>query len=161
MPAYQTTRRVRHAPQQMFDLVADIAQYPQFVPLCTGMRIKRHSTDSEGHEIVLAEMQVGYRAIRERFTTRVTLDRTHSKILVEYVDGPFRQLQNRWEFRPVADSDQASTIEFFITYEFASRTLGFLMGAMFDKAFRKFASAFEQRADQVYGRGGHDISTPR
>jgi coenzyme Q-binding protein COQ10 len=82
----------------------------------------------------------------------VTLDRDHLKILVEYIDGPFQKLQNQWEFKAVAGADQASTINFFITYEFASRTLAFLMGAMFDRAFRKFSEAFERRADQIYGR---------
>jgi coenzyme Q-binding protein COQ10 len=154
MPAFQTSRRVGHAPEQMFALVADIEHYPEFVPLCTGLRVKRRRTDVNNCEIIVAEMQVGYRAIRESFTSRVTLDREHLKILVEYIDGPFRKLQNQWLFRPVADSDQASIIDFFITYEFASRTLAFLMGAMFDKAFRKFAEAFERRADQVYGRPG-------
>jgi coenzyme Q-binding protein COQ10 len=152
MPAFQTTRRVRHAPDQMFDLVADIEQYPEFVPLCTGLRVKRRRKDANNCEVVVAEMQVGYRAIRESFTSRITLDRDNLKILVEYIDGPFRKLQNQWEFKPVADSDQASTINFFIAYEFASRTLAFLMGAMFDRAFRKFAEAFERRADAVYGR---------
>ena len=95
-------------------------------------------------------MTVGYKAIRETFTSRVTLDPANLKILVEYVDGPFRYLENRWTFKP---HEGGCEIGFFISYEFASRMLGLLMGAMFDKAFRKFAEAFERRADLVYGRG--------
>jgi coenzyme Q-binding protein COQ10 len=136
----------------MFDLVADIEHYPDFVPLCTGLRIRRRSADADGREVLIAEMQVGYRAIHESFTSRVTLDRPTLKILVEYIDGPFKMLRNEWRFRPSAAS--ASLIEFFITYEFASRTLAILMGAMFDKAFRRFAAAFERRADEVYGHPG-------
>jgi coenzyme Q-binding protein COQ10 len=101
--------------------------------------------------VLLADMTVGYKAIRETFTSRVTLDPANLKILVEYVDGPFRHLENRWTFKP---NESGCEVGFFISYEFASRMLGLLMGAMFDKAFRKFSEAFERRADQVYGRGG-------
>jgi coenzyme Q-binding protein COQ10 len=94
-------------------------------------------------------MTVGYKAIRETFTSRVTLDPGRLRILVEYVDGPFRHLENRWTFRP---AEGGCEVEFFITYEFRSFALGMLMGTMFDRAFRKFSEAFERRADEVYGR---------
>jgi coenzyme Q-binding protein COQ10 len=84
----------------------------------------------------------------------VTLFRDEISILVEYVDGPFRHLENRWTFRDLEGADRACEVEFFIDYEFASRTLGLLMGSMFDTAFRKFAEAFEKRADFIYGRSG-------
>ena len=103
----------------------------------------------EGIETLVAEMSVGYKAISERFTTRVTLDRPRLRILVEYVNGPFSYLENRWSFLP---AQGGSDVEFYITYEFKSRALGLLMGAVFDRAFRKFAEAFEERADLVYGR---------
>lgn len=148
MPSFQTTRRVAHSPEQMFDLVADVERYPEFLPLCTGLTVLRRSTDDEGREVLLARMSVGYKAVTESFTSRVTLDRTNHKVLVEYVDGPFRYLTNRWTFRP---DGKGTTIEFYINYEFRSRTLGLLMGSMFDKAFRKFAEAFETRAGEVYG----------
>ena len=96
-------------------------------------------------------MAVGYRAIREKFTSRVTLDRPQCKVLVEYVEGPFSHLDNTWNFREEAGSPGCK-IEFFIAYEFRSRILAGLMGSMFDAAFRKFAQAFEARADVVYGR---------
>ena len=103
----------------------------------------------DGVAVVVADMTVAYKVIRQTFTSRVTLDRPSLKILVEYVDGPFKRMHNRWAFRPTGE--HACEVEFFIDYEFASRTLGMLMGAMFDTAFRKFAAAFEKRADQVYG----------
>ena len=153
MPSFRTTRRVRHSAADMFDLVSDVERYPEFLPLCQGLRIRRRSTDAQGRDVIVADMDVGYRAIRETFTSRVTLDRPKMTILVEYVDGPFSQLENRWTFR---DEDSTNgqlrcAVEFFIDYEFRSRMLGLLMGSMFDTAFRKFSEAFEQRADRIYG----------
>ena len=149
MPTFRSSRRVRHSAQHMFDLVADVERYPEFVPLCEELHIRRRSAEDEGHEVLVADMSVGYKAIRETFTSRVTLDRPDLKILVEYINGPFRQLENRWTFRD--EPGGGSTVEFYISYEFRSRTLGLLMGAMFDKAFRRFAEAFEERANRVYG----------
>jgi len=150
MPRFRTIRRVHHSAAEMFALVSDCEAYPEFVPLCKALRVRRRETSEDGVEVLLAEMEIGYKAIRERFTTHVTLDAARNEILVEYVDGPFRHLRNRWRFRDIAD--KRSEVEFFIDYEFRSRTLGALMGAVFDDAFRKFASAFEARADKVYGR---------
>jgi coenzyme Q-binding protein COQ10 len=152
MPSYRTTRRVRHAANDMFELVADVEQYPRFLPLCQGLKVRRRATNDAGQEVILADMQVGYGAIRETFTSRVTLNPAELTILVEYVDGPFRHLENRWTFKPIPNAERACDVEFYIDYEFASRTLGLLMGSMFDTAFRKFAEAFEKRADFVYGR---------
>jgi coenzyme Q-binding protein COQ10 len=146
---------------QMFDLVADVEAYPQFLPLCQALRVRRRAESGEGVGTIVAEMEVGFRGIRQAFTSRVTLDRPRLNILVEYVDGPFRYLENRWTFHNVRQTGgpagesltpSDSTIDFYISYEFRSRTLGLLMGSMFDTAFRKFAEAFEKRADQVYGR---------
>ena len=133
----------------MFDLVADVEKYPEFLPLCEDLRIRRRAQSGDGIETLVAEMSVGYKAISERFTTRVTLDRPRLRILVEYVDGPFSYLENRWSFVPAPGG---SDVEFYITYEFKSRALGLLMGAMFDRAFRRFTDAFETRANDVYGR---------
>jgi coenzyme Q-binding protein COQ10 len=155
MPSFRTSRTVGHTPHEMFDLVADVERYPEFVPLCKALRLVRRSADANGTETLVAEMQIGYKAIRETFTTRVTLDRAQLRILVEYVNGPFSSLENRWAFRgePAADPHPAAcTVDFFITYEFRNRMLGMLMGSMFDAAFRRFAAAFEARADAIYGR---------
>lgn len=149
MPSFRINRGVRHTPQQMYDLVADVERYPEFLPLCESLRVLRRQPGEAQSEILVAEMAVGYKAIRERFTTRVTLDRPNLRIVAEYIDGPFRHLENRWSFKE--RSGGGCDIEFFITYEFKSRTLGLLMGTMFDRAFRKFTDAFEGRADRVYG----------
>lgn len=150
MPSFRNERRVRHRSDQMFDLVADVERYPEFVPLCTGLRVRSRRPDAHGRETLLAEMSVGYKMIRERFTSRVVLDKPRLRVVVEYIDGPFSHLENIWTFRDEPQPDR-SLVTFFIDYEFRSRTLGVLMGSMFDAAFRKFAEAFEQRADTIYG----------
>ncbi|MFG1371332.1 SRPBCC family protein [Xanthobacter oligotrophicus] len=152
MPSFSNARQVRHGARDMFDLVADVERYPEFVPLCQSLRVKRRMKSDEGVEILVADMTVAYKLIRETFTSRVTLDRPRLTIHVEYLDGPFSRLDNRWEF--IGRGDDASEVKFFISYEFRSRTLAMLMGAMFEAAFRRFADAFEARADQVYGTVG-------
>ena len=149
MPSFRTTRQVRHSPLQMFDLVADVERYPDFLPLCENLRVIRRSQSGEGVETLVSAMEVGYKAIRESFTTRVTLDHPRLRITVEYVDGPFQYLENRWTFR---ETPGGCDVEFYINYEFKSFALGLLMGSMFDKAFRKFTQAFEERANEIYGR---------
>lgn len=149
MPTFRTTRPVKHTPEQMFALVADVERYPEFLPLCEDLRVLRRVQSGEGIVTLIAAMTVGYKAIRETFTTRVTLDDPRMKIMVEYVEGPFKYLENRWTFR---ETPTGCDVEFYINYEFKSFALGVLMGSVFDKAFRKFAEAFEERADEIYGR---------
>ncbi len=151
MPSFRSERRVRHRAGKMFDLVADVERYPEFVPLCTSLKVRNRRTDGHGRETLIADMSVGYKMIRERFTSRVVLDKPRLRVVVEYIDGPFSHMENIWTFRDEADGAR-SIVTFFIDYEFRSRTLGALMGSMFDAAFRKFAQAFEERADVVYGR---------
>jgi len=149
MPQFSTTRRVQHSASDMFDLVADVERYPEFVPLCKSLAVRKRTQESGGREVIVADMTVAYKLIRETFTSRVTLDRDKLTILVEYLEGPFRRMNNRWTFRPASAS--SCDVEFFLAYEFRSRALGLLMGSVFDAAFRRFAAAFERRADQVYG----------
>ncbi|KQZ01037.1 cyclase [Pseudolabrys sp. Root1462] len=151
MPQFTNKRRVRHAAADMFDLVADVEKYPQFVPLCDGLRVKSRTEKGEGVIVLVAAMTVAYKMIRQTFLSRVTLDKPNLKIVVEYLDGPFSRLQNRWSFVPTGDN--SCEVEFYIDYEFRSRTFGMLMGAVFDTVFRKMAAAFEERADKVYGTG--------
>jgi coenzyme Q-binding protein COQ10 len=163
MPQFSTRRLVRHSAANMFDLVADIERYPEFVPLCRSLRVLRR-TKEDGRDIVVAEMTIAYKLIRETFTSRVTIERDLLQILVEYLDGPFSRMENRWQFNPVEGNGErgaceveackveACEVEFFIAYEFRSRAFGLLMGAMFDAAFRRFAAAFERRADEVFGK---------
>lgn len=157
MPSYRTVRRVRHSALDMFKLVADCESYPEFLPWCQTCRIRRRlPPTAEGVETIIADMTVGYKAIRETFTTRARFDAPHMRIMVEYLDGPFKYLENTWHFKAVGD--KATDVQFFITYEFRNHALSLLMGAMFDAAFRKFAEAFEHRADQLYGRTYQGLS---
>jgi len=156
MPSFSTKRRVRHAAANMFDLVADIERYPEFVPLCRGTRVSQRIARGEGIETLRSEMTVAYKMIRETFVTRVTLDRPQLQIHVQYLEGPFSRLENRWTFRPL--DENACEVAFFISYEFRSRMLALVMGAVFDAAFRRFAEAFERRADTVYGRRKEHIA---
>lgn len=149
MPKHETVRRVNHPPDQMFALVADVESYPEFLPMCEALTV-RSKKQRDGVTVLVADMTVGYKAIRETFTSQVVLKPAELAIDVRYIDGPFRFLQNRWQFVP-ADGNRTD-VHFFIEYEFKSRMLGMLMGAMFDRAFRMFSEAFERRADKVYGR---------
>jgi coenzyme Q-binding protein COQ10 len=147
MPSFTSTRHVRHAATDMFDLVADVKAYPQFLPLCESLVVHSRTTVGE-KEVLIATMAVSYSLLRESFTSRVTLDRQKLIIVAEYLDGPFEHLENVWRFEPRGRGD--CVVHFAIDYEFRSRTLAMLMGTVFDRAFRKFAEAFETRADQVY-----------
>jgi coenzyme Q-binding protein COQ10 len=147
MPQFETHRSVPHTPDQMFDLVADVERYPEFLPLCEALSV-RSRKEREGKILLLADMTVGYKAIRETFTTQVLLNRAERVIEVKYIDGPFKYLENRWHFAETPAG--GCTINFFIDYEFKSRVLGALMGSMFDRAFRMFTEAFETRANRIY-----------
>ena len=120
MPSFRSERRVRHNAEQMFDLVADIERYPEFVPLCTSLRVRSRRPDGEGRETLIADMSVGYKMIRERFTSRVVLDKPRLRVVVEYIDGPFSHMENIWTFRDEPDGVR-SLVTFFIDYEFRSR----------------------------------------
>lgn len=155
MPSYATERRVQHTATDMFDLVADVESYPLFVPLCERLVVRGRATENE-KEILVADMTVSFKLIHESFTSRVTLDRPGLNIVATYLDGPFRHLDNRWSFVPVSQDE--SLVRFSIDYEFRSRTLGALMGAVFDRAVRKFADAFEARADAIYGKSSAAVA---
>ncbi len=150
MPKFDTTRKVPFTPGQMFALVADIEKYPEFLPMCKALTV-RSRREMDGASLLVADMTVGYKAVTETFTTQVHLKPQALEIDVRYIDGPFRYLTNEWRFEP-ADG-QATLVRFHIDYEFRNRMLGALAGAMFDRAFRLFAEAFERRAHSVYGAG--------
>lgn len=133
----------------MYDLVVDMERYPEFVPLCKTMRVRGLTDLGDGVQTAISSMTVAYKMFHEVFTTKVTMNRPELWVAVDYLDGPLKVLANRWTFRPLTDT--ASEVEFMIDYEFKSRMLAALMGAVFERAFRKFATAFENRADQVYG----------
>jgi coenzyme Q-binding protein COQ10 len=146
MPKFEIRRPVKHSAEKMYALVADIERYPEFLPLCEALAV-RSRKERDGKTLLLADMSVGYKAIRETFTTQVLLNPAEQAIDVKYIEGPFKYLDNRWRFEPSADG---CIVHFFIDYEFKSMILGALMGSMFDRAFRMFAEAFEARADKIY-----------
>ena len=151
MASFSNKRRVPHSAAEMFDLVADVERYPEFVPLCQSLKVRQRTPKPDGTEVVVADMMVSFKLVREAFTSEVTLDRPNLKIAVRYLRGPFSSLENRWTFEPKGEA--ACDVGFFITYEFKSRMLAILMGSMFDAAFARFSAAFEKRADKVYGKG--------
>jgi coenzyme Q-binding protein COQ10 len=151
MTAFNTTRRVAFSPRQMFDLVADVERYPQFLPLCEALTVRARREDGE-RRILIAEMTVGYLALRQSFTSRVLLDpvalTVRAGIAPEYPRGPFRKLANDWRFTAVAGGCE---VVFAIDYEFASASLQVMVGGLFDRVFRRYTRAFEERAVAVYG----------
>lgn len=148
MPKFEATRHVAHSPDEMFALVADVERYPEFLPLCEALSVQSRR-ERDGKTLLVASMSVGYKAIRETFTTQVLLKPQERAIDVKYIDGPFKYLSNVWEFE---EDGAGCLVRFFIDYEFKSRLLSAVMGSMFDRAFRMFAEAFEKRADAIYGR---------
>jgi coenzyme Q-binding protein COQ10 len=148
MHVYETRHVVDHTADDMFALVAHVEDYPKFLPLCEGIHVKRRE-QRDGKDVLIATMTVGYKFFRESFTTQVTLDQAAHSILVEYLDGPFSHLENRWRFEPLGEGRCA--IHFFIAYSFSSRLFESLVGGLFAKALEKYTAAFEARADGVYG----------
>jgi coenzyme Q-binding protein COQ10 len=149
MHVYETRHVVDHTADDMFALVARVEDYPKFLPLCEAIQVKRRE-QRDRHDVLVATMTVGYKLIRESFTTQVTLDEPVRSILVEYLDGPFSHLENRWRFEPLGQGRCA--IHFYIAYSFRSRLFEHLVGGLFAKAVEKYTAAFEARADAVYGR---------
>jgi coenzyme Q-binding protein COQ10 len=156
MPSFQTKRPVPYGPQAMVDLVADVEKYPQFLPLCESLRVLSRATAESGIETIVARMGVGYGPIKENFTSQIVIDASRHQIDVTHLDGPFRKLDNRWRF---VTSRSGCDVEFSIDYEFRSLALQLLLGNMFDRAFRKFAEAFETRARTLYGLPANKPST--
>lgn len=151
MPKIETVERVPHSARAMYDLVADVENYPEFVPLCQSLTVLSNR-ERRGRHVIEARMQVGYKSIRETFVSRVVLRPDELKIDVSYIDGPFEYLDNNWTFIPV--DDHCCDIDFRLDYKFRNRGLALLMGSVFDRAFARVVAAFRERADEIYGVGG-------
>lgn len=145
MPTHAEVRVLHHPPEQLFDLVADVEKYPEFLPWCVDARIRRREGD-----LIVADLVIGYRVFRERFTSTVALDRPH-RIDVTYSDGPFRYLNNHWTFAP--EGPDSCVIDFFVDFEFRSRVLQAVVGRVFGEAVKVMVHAFERRADELFGGG--------
>lgn len=144
MATHAEKRVLPYCPEQLFDLVAGVEKYPEFLPWCIGARIRNRNEN-----VIVADLIIGFRGVRESFTSRVTLDRPGMRIDVTYLDGPFRYLNNHWIFNETPNG--ACEIDFFVDFEFRSRILQKLIGALFNEAVRRMVSAFETRAKALYG----------
>ncbi|EPY01300.1 type II toxin-antitoxin system RatA family toxin [Magnetospirillum fulvum] len=143
MPTHAEKRILPYAPEKLYAMVADVERYPDFLPWCVASRIRRR----EGN-VFFADLVIGFKMVRERFTSKVTLDPNH-RVDVTYTEGPFHYLNNHWVFNPMPDG--TTEIDFYVDFEFRSKLLQTLIGALFNEAVRLMVSAFERRARQLYG----------
>src|SRR5271156_5234181 len=142
MPTHAEERVLPYTPEQVFDLVADIERYPEFLPWCVGARIRERRDN-----VILGDLLIGWRMVREKFTSRVTLDRP-GRIDVEYAEGPFKYLKNHWLFER---QPGGCLVDFYVDFEFRSRMLQGVIAALFNEAVKRMVSAFEKRAKDLYG----------
>ncbi|QIK77592.1 type II toxin-antitoxin system RatA family toxin [Sphingomonas piscis] len=143
MPRHSETRHLPYTPEQLFDMVADVGRYDEFLPWVVAVRI-RSSNETE----TVADLVVGFNAFKERFTSRVTKERAH-RILVDYIEGPLKYLKNEWRFE--AATEGGTNVFFSVDFAFKSRLFETLAGQMFDRALRRMTGAFEARAAELYG----------
>ncbi|MCK6417442.1 MAG: type II toxin-antitoxin system RatA family toxin [Alphaproteobacteria bacterium] len=143
MPTHAEKRNLPYTPQQLFDLVADVERYPEFLPWCLACRVTRRKGN-----VIFADLAIGYRMIREHFGSKVTLKK-NKEITVEYLSGPMKYLSNTWKF--IEEKDGSCTIDFYVDFEFKNFLLQKLMGLFFNEAVRRMVAAFEARAVQLYG----------
>jgi coenzyme Q-binding protein COQ10 len=143
MPRHTETRNLPYTPEQLFDLVADVGRYQEFLPWVAATRIRSNSDT-----MMVADLVVGFGALKETFASRVEKERP-SRLHVEYIDGPLKYLHNSWKFRP--DGKGGSDVDFCVDFAFKSRIFESLAGQMFDRALRRMIQAFEDRAHQLYG----------
>ena len=150
MPTHAEKRVLPYTPSQMYDLVADIEKYPEFLPWCLAARIRKRDGN-----VVYADLIIGFKMIRERFTSRVTLS-PPDRIDVSYTEGPFSYLNNHWIF--ITTEDGGCLIDFYVDFEFRSKMLQKIIGVLFNEAVRRMVAAFESRADQLYGDKKRPVS---
>ena len=143
MPRHSETRHLPYTPDQLFELVADVADYDKFLPWVSAVRVRSNSETE-----MIADLIVGFNAFKERFTSRVTKDRPR-RITVDYIEGPLKYLTNEWRFDPAPDG--GTEVHFSVDFAFKSRLFEALAGQMFDRALRRMTGAFEQRAAALYG----------
>ncbi len=144
MPTHAEQRVLPYSPQQLYGLVADIERYPEFLPWCIAARIRKRES-----ELIVADLIIGFKMIRERFTSKVILDPSGRRIDVSYIEGPFKYLDNHWIFE---DHPQGCRIDFYVDFEFRSRLLQKLMQPLFHEAVRRMVAAFETRAQALYDK---------
>ncbi|MEP2642747.1 type II toxin-antitoxin system RatA family toxin [Roseobacter sp.] len=149
MPTHAETRTLPYNARQMYDLVADVGRYPQFLPWCSAARVK--SVTPQGNtQVMEADLIVSFKVFRERFTSRVVLTEADLKLDTEYLDGPFKYMKSNWEFR---DVDGGCEVQFFVDFAFKNMILERLIGVVFNEAMQRIVRAFEARAEALYGQG--------
>ena len=149
MPTHAEKRELPYTADQMFALIADIESYPAFLPWCSAARIRSRMPQDNGDEVVEADLVISFKVFRERFGSRVVLRHADRRIDVAYLDGPFRYLNNHWTFRPLPN--RGCEVDFFVDFEFRSRTLQAIIGVVFNEAMQRIVRAFEARARELYG----------
>ena len=147
MPTHSDTRKLPYTPDQMYDLVADVAQYPKFLPWCAAARINR-TTEIEGAKVIEADLVISFKVFREKFGSKVTLYDDRRRIDTEYLDGPFKYLESQWTFDP---APEGCTVNFHVDFEFRNAILQKVIGLVFNEAMQRIVRAFEDRARTLYG----------
>ncbi len=148
MPTHTETRKLPYSAQQMYDLVADVAQYPQFIPWCAAARIRK-TTDRGDNTLMEADLVISFKVFRERFGSRVVLWPDQKKIDTEYIDGPFKYMKSDWQFE---DVDGGCNVRFYVDFEFKNAILQGVIGVVFNEAMQRIVRAFERRANELYGQ---------
>ena len=149
MPTHSETRPLPYTAQQMYDLVADVARYPEFLPWTAAARIRSRTPRPDGSEVMEADLVISFKVFRERFGSRVTLWPGRMRIDTEYLDGPFRYMKSDWRFRDLPEG--GCEVEFFVDFEFRNAILQRVIGVVFDEAMRRVVRAFEERAKALHG----------
>lgn len=149
MPTHAEKRDMPYSAEQMYALVADVGSYPKFLPWTEAARIRSRKPQPDGSEVVEVDLVISFKVFRESFRSRVTLRPESKQIDVAYLEGPFRYLNNHWQFAPVGEN--RCVVDFFVDFEFKSRALQMVIGAVFNQAMQRIVLAFERRAAELYG----------
>jgi coenzyme Q-binding protein COQ10 len=153
MPTHAESRYLPFSPAELYNLVADVERYPEFLPWCVGARVRRRDQEGQGdsaREVLIADLVIGFKMVRERYTSRVELN--DGRIDVAYIEGPFKYLNNHWIFNPAADG--GTNLDFSVDFEFRNRLLQSIIGALFNEAVKRMVLAFEHRAEALYEKTG-------
>jgi coenzyme Q-binding protein COQ10 len=149
MPTHAEKRRMPYSADEMYALIADVPAYPEFLPWCSAARVRKRTEHPDGVVQLDADLVISFKVFRERFGSRVLLRPAERVIDVKYLDGPFKYLDNHWEFHPAGET--SCDVDFYVDFEFKSYVLQKIIGAVFNEAMQRIVRAFESRAAQLYG----------
>lgn len=151
MPTHSETRILPYSAQQMYDLVADVTQYPKFLPWCAAARVRSVSEDEPGVKLMKADLVISFKVFRERFGSNVVMRPDQNRLEIEYLDGPFKYMKSSWDFADVPDAPGSCEVKFFVDFEFRNAVLQGIIGVVFNEAMHRIVRAFERRAAELYG----------